>query len=95
MNFPCPKCGGHGTAFFANIMRGEVHNNEKIIAVMIMICLLAFSFSAGAGNTNKNTADLVVYGTIYTDEDGDNEIVEAFAVKDGKGVSEGTVPIDT
>ena len=57
---------------------------KKSIAVMLMIGLLAFSFSACAGNTNKNTADLVVYGTIYTAEDGDNEVVEAFAVKDGK-----------
>ena len=30
----------------------------------------------------KNTADLVVYGKIFTSED--NQIVEAFAVKDGK-----------
>ena len=30
----------------------------------------------------KNAADLVVYGKIYTSEDG--KIVEAFAVKDGK-----------
>ena len=30
----------------------------------------------------KNFADLVVYGKIFTSED--NQIVEAFAVKDGK-----------
>ena len=32
----------------------------------------------------KNTADLVVYGKVFTSEG--NKIVEAFAVKDGKYV---------
>ena len=32
----------------------------------------------------KNTADLVVYGKIFTSDN--NQIVEAFAVKDGKYV---------
>ena len=32
----------------------------------------------------RNSADLVVYGKIFTSED--NQIVEAFAVKDGKYV---------
>ena len=35
-------------------------------------------------NTEKTSADLVVYGKIFTSENG--QIVEAFAVKDGKYV---------
>ena len=35
-------------------------------------------------NFDKTSADLVVYGKIFTSEN--NQIVEAFAVKDGKYV---------
>ena len=57
---------------------------KKIIAVF-MICLMALSMSACAvDSTPVETADLVVYGTIYTAEDENDGLAEAFAVKDGK-----------
>lgn len=36
--------------------------------------------------TTVEMADLVVYGTIYTVEDENNDFAEAFAVKDGKNI---------
>lgn len=44
-------------------------------------CFLSLSFENA---TTIETADLVVYGTIYTVEDENNGFAEAFAVKDGK-----------
>ena len=40
-------------------------------------------------NFDKISADLVVYGKIFTSEN--NQIVEAFAVKDGKYVYVGVI----
>ena len=37
-----------------------------------------------AEESSKETADLVVFGTIYTAEDENDGLAEAFAVKDGK-----------
>ena len=48
-----------------------------------LIVILLFVVVIACGCFNK-TADTVVYGTIYTAEEGENEVVEAFAVKDGK-----------
>lgn len=55
---------------------------KKIIVMILMIGLIATSFASCA--SNDNIADLVVYGTIYTAEESDGELAEAFAVKDGK-----------
>ena len=52
----------------------------SFIAVMSVIIVMGML----TGCNSKQTADLVVYGKIYTAED--NKIVEAFAVKDGKYV---------
>ena len=52
----------------------------SFIAVMSVIIGMGML----TGCNSKQTADLVVYGKIYTAED--NKIVEAFAVKDGKYV---------
>ena len=57
---------------------------KRIIAAILMICLLAASLSACAGDADAETADLVVFGTIYTAEDENDGLAEAFAVKDGK-----------
>jgi hypothetical protein len=57
---------------------------RKFIA-FLHACLLALFLVGCKGNTS---ADLVVYGKIYTSED--NKVVEAFAVKDGK-IDQGTV----
>ena len=55
--------------------------NQRIFkAVLSMIICMGML----AGCNSKQTADLVVYGKIYTAED--NKIAEAFAVKDGKYV---------
>ena len=57
---------------------------KKMIAAILIICLLMVSLSACAGDSDKETADLVVFGTIYTAEDENDGLAEAFAVKDGK-----------
>ena len=41
-------------------------------------------FSARAENIDAEAADLIVYGTIYTAEEENDRLVEAFAVKDGR-----------
>ena len=56
----------------------------KKMAAILMICLLMFSISAGAENADAETADLVLFGTIYTAENENDGLAEAFAVKDGK-----------
>ena len=43
-----------------------------------------------AAEENKEYADIVVYGTIFTAENEENETVEAFAVKDGKYICVGS-----
>ena len=48
-----------------------------------MICLIAALF-AGCSSNHGEVADLVVYGTIYTAEDENDGLAEAFAVKEGK-----------
>ena len=57
---------------------------RKFIA-FLHACLLALFLVGCKGNTS---ADLVVYGKIYTSEG--NKVVEAFAVKDGK-IDQGTL----
>ena len=62
---------------------------KKVLTVLLVL-LMMYSITGcnSIDNNNlskeeENIADLVVYGNIYTAED-ENEIVEAFAVKDGK-----------
>ena len=50
----------------------------------IMVVSIIIGMGMLTGCQSKNSADLVVYGKIYTAEG--NQIVEAFAVKDGKYV---------
>ena len=52
--------------------------------ILSIIAVLSILFGTGmlVGCKSNDCADLVVYGKIYTAED--NQIVEAFAVKDGK-----------
>lgn len=56
---------------------------KKWVIATLMICLIASLFSGCSLNYDE-IADLVVYGTIYTAEDGNDGLAEAFAVKDGK-----------
>ena len=51
----------------------------SLLTALIAVSFGACSFAAESGNA---PADLVVYGKIFTSEG--NNIVEAFAVKDGK-----------
>ena len=57
----------------------------KKISILLITLFMIFSIIGCSNISSKeeNIADLVVYGNIYTAED-DNEIVETFAVKDGK-----------
>lgn len=57
---------------------------KKIIATVLLFCLLTVLLSGCAGDTDAQAADLVVYGTVYTAEEENGGIAEAFAVKDGK-----------
>ena len=54
----------------------------------MLSCIVAMCVIAGAGMLigcqEKSSADLVVYGKVFTSEN--NQVVEAFAVKDGKYV---------
>ena len=56
------------------------------ISKRVLVLLLFTVFSLAGCNSNSpeeaDLADLVVYGKIFTSEA--NQIVEAFAVKDGK-----------
>ncbi|MDY6399876.1 MAG: hypothetical protein SPL10_06805 [Synergistales bacterium] len=63
--------------------------------LLLLIAVISIVFGAAlfvpgnaqAAPSEKNTADLVVYGKIFTSEG--NQIVEAFAVKDGKYIYAG------
>ncbi len=56
---------------------------KKILSMMAVLAVI-FGMEMFTGCKSNNSADLVVYGKIYTAEG--NQIVEAFAVKDGKYV---------
>ena len=56
---------------------------KKILSSIIVLCAILGASTLTGCKSNKS-ADLVVYGKIYTAED--NQIVEALAVKDGKFV---------
>ena len=61
-------------------------NLSKKAFSLFLAALMAVSFAAfsSAEESDRTPADLVVYGKIFTSEG--NQIVEAFAVKDGKYV---------
>ena len=52
--------------------------------VMVLGLMPGISLTAQAGSSEGTAADLVVYGKIFTSENG--KVAEAFAVKDGKYV---------
>lgn len=54
---------------------------KKLVAFILVLCLTIPSVS---GCNKIPVADTVVYGTIYTAEDENNGVAEAFAIKDGK-----------
>ena len=56
---------------------------KKMLSMMAVLAVI-FGMEMFTGCKSNNSADLVVYGKIYTAEG--NQIVEAFAVKDGKYV---------
>jgi predicted amidohydrolase YtcJ len=56
---------------------------KKILSIIAVLTVI-FGMGMMTSCNNKPSADLVVYGKIYTAEG--NQIVEAFAVKDGKYV---------
>ena len=61
---------------------------RKLLGLLLVV-LAAVSLSAcSSAETARTPADLVVYGKIFTSEG--SEIVEAFAVKDGKYVYVGS-----
>ena len=59
-------------------------NVMKKMMTLIMMVSVIISMGMLTGCMGKASADLVVYGKIFTSEN--NQIVEAFAVKDGKYV---------
>ena len=65
---------------------------KRKIVMVLTFCLLTLSLSACTSNSTsaKNEADLVVFGTIWTAEDENDGLAEAFAVKDGKYIYVGT-----
>jgi hypothetical protein len=56
---------------------------KKVLSFIVMMSIVV-SMGMLTGCKGKDTADLVVYGKIFTADS--NKIVEAFAVKDGKYV---------
>ena len=61
---------------------------KKMLSMMAVLAVI-FGMEMFTGCKSNNSADLVVYGKIYTAEG--NQIVEAFAVKDGKYVYVGQI----
>ncbi len=59
--------------------------SKKVFSFLLVVLMaLSFAVCTSAAETDRTIADLVVYGKIFTSEG--NQIVEAFAVKDGKYV---------
>ena len=67
-----------------NDMKQTILKSMKKMLSCIMMVSVVIGMGMLTSCNSKPTADLVVYGKIYTAED--NKIVEAFAVKDGKYV---------
>ena len=66
------------TIFFKNL------SFKALISIFMIILIFFFVYLAGC--SYDKSADIVVYGDIYTAEDTNDNVVEAFAVKDGKYV---------
>ena len=65
-------------------MKEKVHMSTKKMLSGIAVMAVVISMAMLASCKGKTSADLVVYGKIFTAEG--NQVVEAFAVKDGKYV---------
>ena len=67
---------------------GRLFNKNRMLAAILICGVSVFtactSNKDNAGTDEKSGADLVVIGKIFTAEN--NQVVEAFAVKDGKYV---------
>ncbi len=62
-------------------------SKKTLFTRAVLMFLSFFMFTtvfSGCIDNSSNVADLVVYGTIYTAEDENDNMAEAFAVKDGK-----------
>ena len=62
---------------------------RSAIATILCLCMLLFLFGCAGNKENgaqEKIADLVVFGNIYTAEEENDSMAEAFAVKDGKYV---------
>ena len=55
---------------------------KKVINLLLVTFVILFAGYSSAEESGKSPADLVVYGKIFTSEN--NQIVESFAVKDGR-----------
>ncbi|MBQ6774306.1 MAG: carboxylesterase family protein [Synergistaceae bacterium] len=66
-------------------------NFSKRVLNLLLTVLVVVSFAActSAAESERTFADLVVYGKIFTSESEGSQIVEAFAVKDGKYIYAG------
>ena len=65
----------------------NLFNNLLVKVVLgIIFAVLIFLSVFALGCSFDKSADLVVYGNIYTAEDSNDSMAEAFAVKDGKYV---------
>ena len=62
---------------------------KKILKTMFVAPVLCLTIGA-LTSCGKEAADLVVYSDVFTAEEGNNGLAEAFAVKDGKYVYVGT-----
>ena len=67
--------------------QAKIFNNllVKVVLGILFVALVLLSVFA-VGCSFDKSADLVVYGNIYTAEDANDSMAEAFAVKDGKYV---------
>lgn len=62
----------------------------KKITVAVLVMSLTVALFSGCSSENCETADLVVYGTIFTAEEEHDGSAEAFAVKDGRYIYVGS-----
>lgn len=63
---------------------------NEIVKSLILVPLMCLSVGALTACGKDSSADLVVYSDIYTAEDENNGLADAFAVKDGKYIYVGT-----
>ena len=79
---------------FMNFLNKVKRNSTMFIVVLtILIVIAGWASAIILSSCAESYADTVVFGSIYTAEDENDSMAEAFAVKDGKYVYVGDKPL--